>query len=113
MGLKSQRNVKVQAVEDFVQQMNNVQAEVEVALHKAHDDMKHYADCSCTDAPKYQVGDRVWLSTKDLHTSQPSRKLTEKQIGPYPISKIVSPNAVELKLPTSFKIDVLITISHL
>jgi len=56
-------------VEDFVQWMKNVQAEVEVALHKAPDDMKHYADHSRTDAPKYQIGDRVWLSTKDLHTS--------------------------------------------
>ena len=69
MGFELRRNVKVQAVEDFVQWMKNVQAEVEVALHKARDDMKCYADRSCADAPQYQIGDRVWLSTKDLHTS--------------------------------------------
>ena len=93
--------------------MKNVQAEVEVALHKACDDMKRYADHSHADAPQYQIGDRVWLSTKDLHTSRPSRKLTEKQIGPYPISKIISPNVVELKLPPSFKIDAPINVSRL
>ena len=54
-------------MEDFVQRMKNVQAEVEAALHKAHDDMKRYADRSCADAPQYQIGDRVWLSTKDLN----------------------------------------------
>ena len=69
MGFQPQRNTKVQAVEDFVQQMKNVQAEVDVALHKARDEMKCYTDCSCADTPKYQIGDRVWLSTKDLHTS--------------------------------------------
>ena len=69
MGFEPQRNTKVQAVEDFVQQMKNVQAEVDVALHKACDEMKHYTDRSFTDTPKYQIGDRVWLSTKDLHTS--------------------------------------------
>ena len=37
----------------------------------------------------------------------------EKQIGPYPISKIISPNAVELKLLPSFKIDAPINVSHL
>ena len=37
----------------------------------------------------------------------------EKQIGPYPISKIISPNAVELKLPPSFKIDAPINVSRL
>ena len=54
-------------MEDFVQWMKNVQAEVEAALHKACDDMKCYTDHSHADAPKYQVGDRVWLITKDLH----------------------------------------------
>ena len=49
--------------------MKNVQAEVEVALHKAHDDMECYADRSRADALEYQIGDRVWLITKDLHTS--------------------------------------------
>jgi hypothetical protein len=113
MGFEPRRNVKVQSVEDFVQRMQNVQKEVEAALHKARDDMKRYADHACTHThtPKYQVGDKVWLSTKDLHTTRPSRKLMERQVGPYPISKIILPNAVELKLLPSFKIDVQINIS--
>jgi hypothetical protein len=113
MGFEPRRKVKVQAVEDFVQRMKNVQAEAEAALHKARDDMKRYADRLRADAPKYQIGDKVWLSTKDLHTTRPSRKLMEKHIGPYPISKIISPNAVELKLPSSFKIDAPINVSRL
>ena len=56
-------------MEDFVQWMKTIQAEVEAALHKACDDMKCYTDHSGADTPKYQIGDRVWLSTKDLHTS--------------------------------------------
>ena len=113
MGFEPRRNVKVQSVEDFVQRMQNVQKEAEAALHKACDDMKRYADRACAHAPKYQIGDKVWLSTKDLHTTRPSGKLMERQVGPYPISKIISPNAVELKLPPSFKIDAPINVSHL
>jgi hypothetical protein len=37
----------------------------------------------------------------------------ERQVGPYPISKIISPNVVELTLPPSFKIDVPINVSCL
>jgi Chromo (CHRromatin Organisation MOdifier) domain len=113
MGFEPRRNVKVQSREDFVQRMQNVQGEAEAALHKACDDMKHYSDHTHVHVPKYQIGDKVWLSTKDLHTTRPSRKLMEKQVSPYPISKIILPNAVELKLPPSFKIDAPINISRL
>ena len=62
---------------------------------------------------EYKEGDQVWLSTKNLNTNQPSRKLTERQIGPYTITHIVSPNAIVLKLPPSFKIDAPINVSQL
>jgi len=44
------------------------------------------------------------LSTKDLKYQMVRRrteKLTEKFVGPYKIKKIVSLNAVELKLPST------------
>jgi len=41
------------------------------------------------------------------------RKLTERQIGPYTITHVVSPNTVILKLPQSFKIDAPINVSWL
>jgi len=63
--------------------------------------------------PEYKSGDQVWLSTKNLNLNQLSQKLTEKQIGPYTITHIVSPNAVILKLLPSFKINVLINVSQL
>jgi len=84
-----------------------------MALHEAHDDMKHFADQTCAHVPDYKVGDQVWLSTKNLNINQPSRKLTKRQIGPYTITHVVSPNAIVLKLPPSFKIDVPINVSWL
>jgi len=36
--------VKVQAVDKFVDKLKKVQEEAKVALHKAHDDMKPFAD---------------------------------------------------------------------
>jgi hypothetical protein len=104
MGVEPWQQVKVQSVEDFLQQLKDMQKEVETALHKAHDDMMQWVDCTCTPAPNYKPGDLVWLSTKDLWTQQPPRKLTEKQSGPYPITEIINPNMVRLKLPPSFKI---------
>ena len=61
--------------------------------------MKTQADKHHTEAPKYKVGDKVWLSTTNLHLTHTSKKLSECWIGPYVITKLVSNNAVELKLP--------------
>jgi hypothetical protein len=113
MGVEPCRETKVQSVEEFVQKMKKIQAEAEAALYKAQDDMKCYADHTHASAPKYKPGDKVWLSTEDLPIGRPSRKLTERQIGPYPITKVILPNAVELKLPTSFKIHPVISVSCL
>jgi len=90
--------------------MKLIHEEAQVALSKAHDDMTRYADFHRGQAPEYKVGDKVWLSTKNLNVDQPSCKLTERQLEPYEIVKIIS-NAVKLKLPASFKIHNVINVS--
>ena len=51
------------------------------------------------------------MSTKNLNVDRLLHKLTEQQLGPYEIIKIISPNAVKLKLPTLFKIHNVINVS--
>ncbi|XP_053575659.1 aldo-keto reductase family 1 member B1-like [Bombina bombina] len=55
-------------------------------------------------SPNYQVGDLVWLSTKNLKLQVPSKKLGSLFIGPFPIAKVVNQNAVTLTLPPSSKL---------
>jgi len=80
-----------------VNKLKKIQEGAKAALCKAHDDIKCFADRTHTHVPDYKVGDQMWLSTKNLNINQPSRTLTEKQIGPYTITCVVSPNAVVLK----------------
>ena len=61
--------------------------------------MKTQADKHCIEASNYKVGDKVWLSTMNLHLTRASKKLSEHWVGPYIITKLISNNAVELKLP--------------
>ena len=61
--------------------------------------MKLQADKHWNPTPDYKVGQQVWLSMNNLcMLNCTSKKLTEKWIGLYKITR-VTPNAVELKLP--------------
>jgi len=91
--------------------MKTVHEEAQVALSKLCDDMTRYADFYRGEVPEYKIGNKVWLSTKNLNADRPSRKLTEQQLRPYKIVKIISSNAVKLKLPASFKIHDVINVS--
>ena len=52
------------------------------------------------------------LSTKDLvFKERPSRKLTERYVGPYAIEEVVSSNAVKLQLPSSMRIHPVVNVS--
>ena len=64
----------------------------------------------------YKVGDLVILSTKDLKYQMVGRrteKLTERFVGPYKIKKIILSNAVELELPSTVKIHLVVNISRI
>ena len=58
------------------------------------------------------MGQRVQIDSRDLDLKRPSKKLAEKTIGPFPISEIVSPNAIRVKFPTSIKIHLVINVSR-
>jgi len=51
----------------------------------------------------FEVGDRVWLSTKHFHTTRASKELDYKRKGPYMVSKIINQNAYKLGLPKTMR----------
>ena len=75
-------------------------------LIRQGDRVKKTADRKRRPAPNYQQGQRVWLSAKDLNRKVPSKKLAPRFVGPFPITKIVGPAAVRLRLPRSLPGDV-------
>lgn len=52
----------------------------------------------------YKIGDMVYLSTKNIRTIRPSKKLDHVRVGPFKISKKIGTHAYKLQLPSSMKI---------
>jgi len=85
-------------------------------LIKAQKDIRKYVDRHRSEAVEYKERDLVLLSTKDLKwqmIGRRSEKLTECYVGPYKIKKIVSLNMVELELPNTVKIHLVVNVSRI
>ena len=54
--------------------------------------------------PEYAVGDKVWLSSANVQTTRPAKKLEHKRLGPYQVLEKISPVAYRLALPKSLRI---------
>jgi len=115
IGFKGRRKERYKVAEKFAERIQKIQEKAKAALKKAQDKMKKFADRKQSKGEKYKVGDLVLLSTKDLKWQIKGRqleKLMECFVGPYRIKGIVSSNIVELELPTSIRIHLVVNISQ-
>ena len=81
-------------------------AEVHAQLRTALDSATRRQTNPATDGKhvEFAIGEKVWLSTKNITTSRPSKKLDAKRIGPYEVIKQINANAYRLRLPHTMKI---------
>ena len=115
IGFKVRKKKKYKGAEKFVTKIKEIQEEAKAVLEKIQEKIKRYIDRKRTEVDEYRVEDLVMLSTKDLKYQMVSRKikkLMEKFVGPYKIKKVISLNAVELELPSTVKIHLVVNISR-
>ncbi|MBW0520456.1 hypothetical protein O181_060171 [Austropuccinia psidii MF-1] len=76
--------------------VKSVQQDVKRELEFAMNQFKRYADKSRASPPVFNPGDMVWLSSKNIKSTRPTKKLSERWLGPFPILKKVSTHAYHL-----------------
>jgi len=62
------------------------------------------ADAKCSPALDFKVGDQVYIKAKYFWSTQPSKKLSEKNLGPYTIIVQVGSLSFMLHLPDSMHV---------
>ena len=55
------------------------------ALVKAADNMAPFYNVHRCNTLKYNIGNKVWLSSENIRTVPPTKKLNYKWLGPYPV----------------------------
>ena len=64
-------------------------------------------------ADKFDVGDKVWLDSKNLALVHESRKIAPLRHGPFVIKDVIGPITYRLVLPTTWKIHPVFTVDRL
>jgi len=93
----------VEAVNEFTNRMKDTLEEAKSALAKVKDDMARYYNRRCSPAPTFSPGDMVYLDSEDIQTTRPSKKLSHRRLGPYPVERRVGRYAYRLVLPPPMK----------
>ena len=107
-----QRATKAPAAEELMKQMEETLEQTKENIEKAKTRMKRKADRYRSQALDYEIGDKVWLSTENIKLTCASKKLTERWLGPYDITKRIGDNAIELRLPRLMKTYPVVNISR-
>ncbi|MBW0565357.1 hypothetical protein O181_105072 [Austropuccinia psidii MF-1] len=83
--------------------LQSVQQVVKEELESAIRRFKKYADRNRAIPPDFQPGDKVWLASKNIKTTRPTKKLSERWVGPFEVLKKIGSHAYHLKLPQQWK----------
>ena len=65
--------------------LNELHQELKQNIEQSQQRYQKYADQHRSTAPPFKIGDHVFVKAKYFHTTHPSRKLAEKNLGPYEI----------------------------
>src|SRR5258707_8251654 len=87
----------------FVADLEHIQAELKENIAQAQERYRKNADKHRTEAPELKIADQAYVKAKFFRTRQPSKKLSEKNLGPYNVIGKPGTHSVTLRLLCQFR----------
>ena len=89
--------------ERFVANLSRLQEELKENIVRAQERYQRNADCNRTEAQNLKLGDWVYVKAKYFRTGHPSKKLLEKNLGPFEVISTPGTHSFTIHLPQQFQ----------
>jgi len=96
-----ERNMTSTRARDYAVDLKSLHQYLQEEMANAQLCYQGLADAKHTPAPDFKVGDQVYVKAKYFRSTRPSKKLSEKNLGPYAIIVQVGSLSFTLRLPDS------------
>ena len=90
--------MKAQELVTSLQELHN---ELRVNIQESQEHYQRSMDKNRIPLPEFHVGDKAFVKAKFFRTTRPSKRLSEKYLGPFKIISQVRPLSWTLRLPAS------------
>ena len=98
-----ERDIASSRARDFVIDLDELQSTLKEEIANAQRQYKPSADSRRQQPPDFQAGQSVFVKSQYFRTTRPSKKLSEKYLGPYEIIAQPSPQSFTLRLPDTMR----------
>ena len=86
----------------FVADLEHIQTELKENIAQAQERYWKNVDKHRSETPELKVSDQAYVKAKFFRTRQPSKKLSEKNLGPYEVIGKPGTHSITLHLPCQF-----------
>ena len=103
LSVHPERDIASSCACDFILNLNELQDMLKKEIAKAQRQYQPSADLRRQQPPDFQVGQSVFVRSQYFRTTHPSKKLSEKYLGPYEIMAQSSLQSFTLCLPETMR----------
>src|SRR5258705_10592317 len=87
----------------YMADLDQLHSQLKVSIAEAQDRYQKAADHQRMLSPAFRIGNCVYVKAKFFHTTQPSRKLAEKNLGPFEIIGTLGMHSITVCLLQQFQ----------
>ena len=87
----------------YMADLDQLHSQLKASIAEAHEHYQKAVDHQQMPPPAFKVGKQVYVKVKFFQTTQPLRKLAEKNLGPFKIIGTLGTHSITVCLPQQFQ----------